>query len=505
MLQSWLMQDKRGLTPLQIAVLVGSASAAQDGATALVLQLGYCTSKHWTSFYLPPSISTSPCIPAALNELFLMLESAFPEQLVANVLGAMSVAHAGLARAEIMDIASMDDNLMKILFKWAVPPFARVPPGAVSNLLNAVESLLEERLVPGCAPVMQWTHSSLRRHCKTRYDSAAMRRRMHRYFSGSAGLLFKPLTMKCRGITAMLSSDRQISAMPNSFWLGDGKSKVNLRKMIELPALMEGLHLWDDMVIFYCDFVVFETMSSPAYVTRYAAAWQAIATKGGDTKGPEIIWEGMRGMIEKIADYKQRASAAHRVAKFVRTELGMLELSLRFLESSLHALVHEGTADLEIADTLEEIATVHYKAGDYEAAIAKLDEVVAIRAKEYNPEHSKLTDPLKLSGQVMVSAGNIEDAMRRYNDVLRRLRGLESAEYRLLVADITTRVAEIHKNLGERDRAIARHEEALRIRKAVLDPDHVDVAINVNALAILYEKRGDLNNALSRFAEALQI
>jgi tetratricopeptide (TPR) repeat protein len=38
-----------------------------------------------------------------------------------------------------------------------------------------------------------------------------------------------------------------------------------------------------------------------------------------------------------------------------------------------------------------------------------------------------------------------------------------------------------------------------------LEPDHLDVAINVNALAILYEKRGDLNNALCRFAEALQI
>ena len=328
---------------------------------------------------------------------------------------------------------------------------------------------------------------------------------MHRYFAGNASLLFKPLTMKCRDVTTMLSSDRQIASMPNLYILGPGRTRVNWRKMLELPPLLEALNKWEELVTFYCNISVFDALSTPSNVGAYAAGWKSIVSNAGTVKGPELVWEGLRIMVEQIQDYKVRAGAAHRVAKFMLDELGMLEIALKFLEGSLHALVHEGVADLEISDTLQEIAMVHYKAGDCGSAVAKLDEVIAIRAKTFHPDHPKLTEPLKLSGEVLLAAGNTEEAMKRYNDVLRRLRGLERPEFRLLVADITTRVADIHKSLGDRDRAIACQEDALRIRKAVLEPDHLDVAINVNALAILYERRGDLSNALSRFAEALQI
>jgi tetratricopeptide (TPR) repeat protein len=483
---------------------VGTASAAQDGATASVLELGYCVSRTWSSSHSPPSISVSPNIKASLHELFVWLESTFTPRLVSNVLGAMSIAKAGLSRAEIIDIASTDDALLRDLFKWAVPPFARVPPSAVANVLHAVDSLVEERALHKCAPVLQWTNSSYRWHCKTRYDSTGLRRRMYQYFSGSASCQFKPLSVTCQDFSVMLSVDRQIADMPNIISLGNSKHRINQRKLTEIVPLMEGLNKWDDMTSFFCDMQVFDSLCSPAHITVYAAGWKSIISKHGE-KGPEVIWEGLRSTVEKIDDYKERSALAHRIANFANVELGMPELSLRFLETSLHALVHQGSEDLEIANILEEIARIQYKAGEMESAISKLDEVLAIRSNEYLPDHQKLTGPLTLQGEIFLKSGKTEEAMKRYNEVLRRLRGLERSECRLVVADITTRVAEIYKNLDERDRAIACHEEALRIRKAVLDPDHLEVAINVSALAILYERRGDLANALSRFAEALQI
>jgi tetratricopeptide (TPR) repeat protein len=512
LLQLWLQQDKRDLTSLQKAVLLGTASASTDGATASVLQLNYCSSKTWKSFDAPPSISVSPNIPNVVHELFSMLESTFNKGLVANVLGAMSIAKAGLSRAEMVDFASKDDDLLKDFFKWCVPPYARVPPSAVSNLLHAVGSLVEEHILPGCNPVMQWKNSSFRWHCKERYDSSLLRKRMYTYFSGDLSQI-QPLALRSRELTYMLSTDRQVDTMPTTFWYADGKTKVNQRKMIELPPLAEYFKQWNEIVRFYCELAVFDALSTPQHVTAFAASWKVIEKHyrslpekaGGAQKFRDIIWEGFRGMVDKIEDYQVRSKICQRVAKFVRVELGMMELSLTFLESSLHSLVTQENAELDIADVLEEIANIHVKTGDHEAAIAKLDEIVAIRSKHFFPEHSKLTGPLKLLGSVMLSAGQIEEAMQQYNEVLRRLRGLDRSEYRLVVAEITTRIGDIHKSLGEFDRAIARHEEALRIRKAVLDPDHVDVAINVNALAILYEKKGDLNNALSRFAEALQI
>jgi len=290
-LQSWLERDKRDLTALQKAVLVGAASAAQDGATATVLDLRYNISKTWTS---------------------------------TSVLGAMSISKVGLTRAEMLDIASMDDPMLKELFTWCVPPFARVPPSAVANLLHAVEDLIEERSVPGCAPVIQWKNASVRWHCKTRYDGAALRRRLHTYFSGSASLLFKPLTMKCREITAMLSCDRQIGTMPNTFGLGDGKARVNWRKLLELPSLLESLKNWDELVRLLCDPTVFEALSSPNHVVAYCTAWKSVVSAAGPKKGADVVWEGFRVMVEKIDDYKIRAGLAQRVAKFLREELGAM-------------------------------------------------------------------------------------------------------------------------------------------------------------------------------------
>jgi len=333
LLQSWLQQSHRNLTAVQTALLVGAASAAQDGATALVLNLGWCISKVWTSSYCPSSISVSPCIAASANELFASLQASFSQPLVANVLGAMSIARAGLTRAEMIDIASMDDKLMHELFKWCVPPFARVPPSAVSGLLDAVQEVVEERCLPGCSPVMQWTNASLRLHCQARYESTALRKRMHKFFSGSANMLCKPLTMKCRDLTCMLSTDRQIADMPSTFSAGKGKTRVNLRKIVELLPLMESLHMWTEMVAFLCDYPVFDVLSSPAHVTRYAAAWKKLISVQVENSGPakphegkvadDVIWEGLRGMVEKIADLSQRAVTAHRVAHFVRVELGI--------------------------------------------------------------------------------------------------------------------------------------------------------------------------------------
>jgi hypothetical protein len=236
----------------------------------------------------------------------------------------MSISNVGLTRAEMLDIASMDDPMLKELFTWCVPPFARVPPSAVANLLHAVEDLIEERSVPGCAPVIQWKNASLRWHCKTRYDGAALRRRLHTYFSGSASLLFKPLTMKCREVTAMLSCDRQIGTMPNAFGLGDGKARVNWRKLLELPSLLESLKNWDELVRLLCDPTVFEALSSPNHVVAYCAAWKSLVSAAGPKKGPDVVWEGFRVMVEKIEDYKIRAGLAQRVAKFLREELGAM-------------------------------------------------------------------------------------------------------------------------------------------------------------------------------------
>jgi hypothetical protein len=325
LLQSWLEQDNRDLTSLQKAVLVGSASAALDGATATVLHLGYSMSQTWTSASSPPPANVAPCISSSANDVFLKLESSFTVHLVANVLGAMSISKVGLTRAEMLDVASMDDPMLKELFTWCVPPYARVPPSVVANLLHAVEHLIEERPVPGCAPVIQWKNASVRWHCKTRYDSAALRKRLCRYFSGSASLLFKPLTMKCRDVTAMLSCDRQIGTMPNAFWLGEGKARVNWRKMLELPPLLEGLKRWDELVGLLCDQTVFEALSSPSHVVEYSAAWKSIVSALGPEKGPDVVWEGFRGLVEKIEDYKIRAGAAQRVAKFLRDELGVVQ------------------------------------------------------------------------------------------------------------------------------------------------------------------------------------
>jgi tetratricopeptide (TPR) repeat protein len=62
-----------------------------------------------------------------------------------------------------------------------------------------------------------------------------------------------------------------------------------------------------------------------------------------------------------------------------------------------------------------------------------------------------------------------------------------------------------YKDKGDPDRAIAYHNKALELRKALYGEKHPDVATSYNNLGMAYQNKGDLDRAISYLGDALRI
>uniref|UniRef100_A0A3Q3KHV7 NACHT and WD repeat domain containing 1 n=1 Tax=Monopterus albus TaxID=43700 RepID=A0A3Q3KHV7_MONAL len=242
-MESSLRVSQRMLTPEQSNTVLQSFEAT---GCPLHLRLILSAAKRWTSFTPPTEIHLGASTQEVMSQLFLMLEEKHGKELVGSALSYIALAREGLLEAELRDVLSLDDDVIREVYKFSLPPtpsLIRLPPLLWARLRWDMKDQLEERWVGGIAAIT-FSSRHLVEAVSTRYLTTARRGRslkiLAEYFMGRWSGKLKPVALPS---LSLLLSDRKVPPQP--LWFAPGLA--NIRKLQELPYHLLHAGLWEEL------------------------------------------------------------------------------------------------------------------------------------------------------------------------------------------------------------------------------------------------------------------
>lgn len=160
---------------------------------------------------------------------------------------------------------------------------------------------------------------------------------------------------------------------------------------------------------------------------------------------------------------------------------------------------------VELAERLNDMASVYFRKGDYDRALPLLEEALEIRRRldRRNDTDSMVTATLLNNmGLMNYLAGRSEVAEPLFIEALELRREILPPNHPE-IAQTLTNLGLMLKDYGRPERAVALLEEALEVRRRGLRPDHVRIAKAMHNLAMVYQKTGRRDEATDLFAEAI--
>ncbi|CAJ1059601.1 NACHT domain- and WD repeat-containing protein 1 [Xyrichtys novacula] len=242
-MESYLRALRRTLTPEQSEAVLRSFDV---GGCPLHLKLILSAAKRWTSFTPPTHRHVGANAQEMMSQLLLMLEEKHSRELVGGALGYLALARGGLLEAELRDVMSLDDDIIREVYRYSLPPtpsLIRLPPLLWARLKWDLEDQLEERWSGGVATIA-FNNRRLCEVVSARYLTSERKGRCLRvlaeYFLGRWAGKLKPIALP--GLSLLLS-DRKVPPQP--LWFAPGLA--NVRKLQELPYHLLHAGLWEEL------------------------------------------------------------------------------------------------------------------------------------------------------------------------------------------------------------------------------------------------------------------
>jgi tetratricopeptide (TPR) repeat protein len=164
-----------------------------------------------------------------------------------------------------------------------------------------------------------------------------------------------------------------------------------------------------------------------------------------------------------------------------------------------------GRVNGDVASTLQNLAHVLGRAGDLNAAIAMMQDTVAMQRELRGTQpHPALAEALNDLAILQQEKGQYEESEKLLLEAIsikRRLYGHNHVE----IASGLNNLAFVLQDKGDLARAEASYLEALHIQRALLPAVHPEIANTLNNLAFVEDDKGDLEGALLAEGEALDI
>jgi len=225
--------------------------------------------------------------------------------------------------------------------------------------------------------------------------------------------------------------------------------------------------------------------------------------QGDKITAREILDRGVERIHAELRDQPEiRARLMHTMGT-VYGSLGLYQAALPLLETAvaLRRQVH-GTDHVEVADSLQALATLLWRKDDYAAAEPLCREALAMRRRLLGDEHPDVAVTLNELATVLTLRGDYATAEPLFRESLaiqRRLLGEDHTE----VAGGMSRLAWLLGLKGDYAAAEPLLREALAMRRRLLGDEHPGVASDLNLLAWVHQSRGDYAAAEPLLREAL--
>ena len=197
--------------------------------------------------------------------------------------------------------------------------------------------------------------------------------------------------------------------------------------------------------------------------------------------------------------------AAAQLAHLLAVQQSRAEQGLEWVRHGEMLAEREGGGSPAAAATLRLVrAEVSAQRGDYDDALAKYRDVLAIRERELTPDHPDIAETLNAMANVEVHRGRSREAEALYERALsmsERALGPEHPD----VAHVVNNLANVYSQRGSQEDAARLHRRAMAIRERALGPDHPLVATSLGNLAAAMFSQREFGEALALYRRALAI
>ena len=147
-----------------------------------------------------------------------------------------------------------------------------------------------------------------------------------------------------------------------------------------------------------------------------------------------------------------------------------------------------------VALSLNNLAALYYAQGEYAEAEPLLQRSLAIREKALGPQHPDVAQSLNNLAVLYLAQGEYGEAERLARRALAIQEKALGSEHRDVALSLNN-LAELYRNQGKYGEAEPLHKRSLAIREKALGPDHPDVAQSLNNLALFYHDQGEYAKA----------
>ncbi|KAM9761938.1 NACHT domain- and WD repeat-containing protein 1 [Menidia menidia] len=242
-MEAQLRARRRSLSGQQQHAVLQSFTPA---GCPLQLRTALALAGRWASFTPQSELRLGASTQEVMSQLLLWLEERHGRGLVGGALGYIALAREGLLEAELRDVMSLDDDVIREVYAHALPPtpsLIRLPPLLWARLRQDLQDQLEDRWTHGvCA--LAFSSRSLSEAVTARYLTSERRRRGHgvlaEYFLGRWAGRLKPAALP---ELSLLLADRKVPPQP--LWFAPGLA--NVRKVQELPYHLLHAGLWEEL------------------------------------------------------------------------------------------------------------------------------------------------------------------------------------------------------------------------------------------------------------------
>lgn len=195
------------------------------------------------------------------------------------------------------------------------------------------------------------------------------------------------------------------------------------------------------------------------------------------------------------------------IAQIHRQRQDSLAAFLAYAEMYALQVQLHGPNDLALSTTLSNMGLMEYQLKAYSAAFVLYQAALCIQRDHYpSDEHLCIASTLNSIGLVLFNKGDLDlakDCFTQSLAIRTKLLGPNHHEVAVLWYNIGT----VFLKSGFEDHAVRFYRETLRIERDSPDHTHPDVIVilTLNYLGLVCQERGDIDEALEYFSEALAL
>jgi tetratricopeptide (TPR) repeat protein len=163
-----------------------------------------------------------------------------------------------------------------------------------------------------------------------------------------------------------------------------------------------------------------------------------------------------------------------------------------------------GEQQPHVATSFNNLAEIYYAQGHHERAKPLYIQALELFRSLFGEQHPYVATSIDNLAKLYCAQGHYEEAEPLYKQALELRRSLLGEQHPSIAASLNG-LAGAYRAQGHYEKAEPLYIEALELRRSLLGEQHPDVAMSLNSLALLYDGHGCYEKAEPLYIEALEL